>query len=188
MKFISIDIETVGLDTVNCDILEFGAVLDDLGNPLPLENLPKYHTYFIKDKYLGEPFALAMHQEIFKRISERREGYTYLSAEKFGYSFKKFLLDNGYLTEKDRITVNVAGKNFSSFDLQFLKNKTDFCKHIQVSARVLDPAILYYQKGDIRLPGLGLCLERAGFENIVKHCALDDALDVVKLIRKKMLI
>lgn len=186
MKYVSIDIETTGLDLINCDIIEFGAVLDDLSNPLPLEQLPVFHTYFSKDKFLGEPYALSMHKEIFLRIAERKEGYTYISAEKLGNQFKQFLLKNGYNLEKDRITINVAGKNFSSFDLQFLKNKTDFCKHVHPSARVLDPAILYYERGDERLPGLSTCLKRAGFEGNVSHCAIDDALDVVKLIRAKL--
>jgi hypothetical protein len=171
---------------VNCDIIEFGAVLDDLSNQLPLEQLPVFHTYFQKNLFLGEPFALSMHKEIFLRIAERKEGYSYTSTEKLGNQFKQFLLKNGYNLEKDRITINVAGKNFNSFDLQFLKNKTDFCKHVQPSAKVLDPAILYYQKGDDRLPGLSKCLERAGFSSTVKHCAVDDAFDVVKLIRARL--
>lgn len=185
MKYVSIDIETTGLDINDCDIIEFGAVLDDLSNPLPLEDLPTFHTYFHKDKFVGEPFALSMHKEIFLRISEKREGFTYISPEKFGNKFKNFLAANGYILEKDRVVINVAGKNFGTFDYQFLKNKTDLFKHVKISSRIMDPAILYLQPGDERLPGLETCLSRAGFQKTVSHCALDDAFDVVRLLRAK---
>lgn len=186
MKYLSIDLETTGID-FDCDLLEFGAVLDDLDNPLPLEELPVYHVYFQRSKYYGEPKALSMHKEIFLKIADKKKEHTYLNAEKFGNHFKKFLLDKGYTETNNLVYINVAGKNFNSFDLQFLRNKSDFSKHIRASAKVLDPAILYYQKGDTQLPGLSLCLRRAGFEGNVKHCAVDDALDVVRLIRAKLL-
>jgi len=35
-------------------------------------------------------------------------------------------------------------------------------------------------------PSLNLCLERAGFESEVQHTALEDALDVVKVVRAGM--
>ena len=186
MRYASIDIETTGLNEDDHDLVEFGMVLDDLSNQLPLEQLPVFHTYFKKDNYQGQAGALAMHGEIFRRIDKRVEGYTYLTAEKFGHAVKEFLANNGYNIEKDRIIINVAGKNFGTFDLQFLKQKTDFRKHIKVRSRLLDPGILYYQKGDEALPGLSESLKRAGFESNVKHTAVEDALDVIKLIRAKL--
>lgn len=188
LRVVSIDIETSGLCPQNCDILEFGAVLDDLSNQRPIHMLPTFHCYFVKDEYKGEPFALSMHPTIFRRIAERgeeanRKKYNYFSAEKFGNAFKTFLLKNGYETEHDKITINAAGKNFGSFDLQFLKHKTDFLKHINVRSRIFDPGILFLDGDDDAIPGLAKCKERAGISGIVTHDAIGDAIDVVKLVR-----
>ena len=43
MKYISIDIETTGLDPENCQILSIGAVIEDTLNQLPFEELPTFH-------------------------------------------------------------------------------------------------------------------------------------------------
>ena len=187
MKYLSIDIESTGLDMEKCDIIEFGAVLDDLSDPKPLDELKRFHTFCKQEHYNCETTALLMNIEIFKKINKKEEGFTYHSAHQVGKLFKEFLLKNGFVAEKDRVNINVAGKNFMGFDYPFLKLKTDFNKHISVSRRVLDPAILYFQQGDDHLPGLGECLRRAGMDPEVKHTAIDDSLDVIKLIRKKML-
>lgn len=185
MVYVSCDIETLGLD-VSCSIIEFGAVIDDLNNQLPLEQLPKFHTYIIQDQYMGEPFAMGMHTEILKRISKKEEGYNYCYPSKLGLFFKKFLLENNFQEKEGKITINIAGKNFMSFDSKFLEKHTDMDKHIRFRSRVLDPAILYYQKDDTSLPSLQICLDRAGIKSEVKHTAVEDCLDVIKLIRNKM--
>lgn len=193
MKYISIDIETLGLKFSN-GLIEFGAVLDDLSNPKTLEDLPKFHAYLIQDQYFGEPYAMAMHSKILYRIDKREPGFNYLYPSQLGKEFKKFLLDNGYKQDdkpdregNQKITINVAGKNFMGFDYRFLEEHTDFNKNIRVRSRVLDPGPIYFQAGDQVLPSLGQCLERAGFEPSVAHTAIEDSIDVIKLIRCKYL-
>jgi hypothetical protein len=187
MKYVSCDIETLGLD-VSCNIIEFGAVLDDLLNPLEIENLPKFHCYIIQNKYVGEPYAMSMHSEILKRLAKKEEGYTYLYPKQLGAEFKKFLLNNGYSEKNNKITINLAGKNFMGFDNLFLKEHTDFHKYINIRSRVLDPAILYFKPNeDSTLPGLQTCLERASIKSTVKHTAIEDCLDVIQLLRLKLL-
>jgi len=186
MKIVSIDIEACGLDPKICSILEFGAVLDDLCNPLPLKDLPIYHCYFISPLYQGEPFALSMHPSIFKRIAEREPGYNYCSPSHFGNGFKKFLIENGFKAEHDRVTINVAGKNFGAYDLQILNEQTDIAKHVKIRHKILDPGILFVEPDDESLPGLGECKKRAGLPEKVSHTAVEDALDVVELIRFKL--
>ena len=192
MKYISIDLETTGLDPEKDDIIEFGAALDDLSNPKPLEELPRFHAYVCKDSYRGSPFALSMHPTIFRRIAKREEGYNYLYPNTLGISFLNFLVSNGYeLAEKKgkkikRTTINVAGKNFGSFDLQFLKFQTNFSSSVRIRSRLLDPGVLCVEKGDEALPGLGLCLDRIGVKSEVEHTAIEDSLDVIKVIRAKM--
>lgn len=187
MKLVSIDLETTGLDPDTCDILEFAAVLDDLSVMVPIEKLPVFHTYFIKDKYIGEPFALSMHPEIFRRIAERdTKKYNFMSATKLGWAFRKFLVNNGYKEEHDQVVITAAGKNFAAFDLQFLKRKTDMLKHINVRHRIIDPAILYLEIGDNAPPSITECKKRAHLDPVVAHTAEADAKDVIQLVRNKI--
>jgi DNA polymerase III epsilon subunit-like protein len=186
LKYISIDLEMTGLNEDTCDILEFGAVADDLREMVPLKNLPVFHCYFVKDNYVGEATALSMHPTIFERIGLRSEGFTYVNAMKFGHMFKQFLSDCGYDTKRDKITITVAGENFGACDLQFLKRKTDLGKHVKIRHRIIDPAVLYLEPEDDRLPSLDDCLERAGIFDGVNHDAVSDAMDVVKVVRDKL--
>lgn len=189
MRYVSIDLEMCGLNPDTCDILEFGAVLDDLENPKPLEELPTFHCYFLPmgegGTFRGEPYALSMHPNIFKRIADREDGYDYYSPRKFGNSFKNFLLSNDYWAEHGKVYINVAGKNFGNCDLNFLNKQTDLNKHVHIRHTILDPAILYMTKEDRISPGLSSCLARADFDPHVNHDAVGDAMQVVQLLRKK---
>jgi DNA polymerase III epsilon subunit-like protein len=180
MIYCSIDIETTGLDPENCDIIEFAAILDDLSQYKPIENLPKFHAYFMKDTYQGEPYALSMHSKIFQKISQKNGNV--MKIEELPYAFKNFLTKNG-INEDNKI--NIAGKNAAMFDLPFLNKKIKNWDGIRFSHRIIDPSILYYQPGDNYLPDTKTCMERAGIPGEVEHTALEDALIIVKLIRKK---
>ncbi len=183
MKYCSIDIETAGLNQ-DCSLLEFGAVLDDLENPKPIDTLPVFHTYIINDKIVGEPYALAMHQVILDRISKSEKPWTYLYPGLLDEEFCKFLEGNGYEYKDFKITINVAGKNYAMFDKMWLE---DLLNSIKVYHRVIDPSILYYRIGDKNLPGLQECINRSGIQEEVLHTAVDDAKMVVKLLRKHFL-
>jgi len=192
MKYISIDLETTGLDPENNNIIEFGAVLDDLNEQKPLDELPRFHAYICMDEYKGQPYALSMHPVIFRRIAKKEEGYNYLYPNTLGKAFLAFLLDNGYEQEVKkgktvpRTVVNVAGKNFGTFDLPFLNHQTNFSSSVKIRSRILDPGILCLEKGDTVIPGLGECLRRVGVNKEVAHNTIDDALDVVMVIRDKL--
>jgi hypothetical protein len=84
-----------------------------------------------------------------------------------------------------KITINVAGKNFGMFDYNFIKHIPEIESVVGFSSRVLDPAILCVDwKNDFRLPGLNDCKQRHGIEGAVTHDALDDAWDVIQVLRK----
>lgn len=192
MKYASIDLETTGLDAENNDIIEFGAVLDDLNVQKPIDELPRFHAYICKDEYTGQPYALSMHPTIFRRIAEREEGYNYLYPNTLGKAFLNFLVENGYdLAEKkgkkiQRTTINVAGKNFGTFDLQFLNHQTNFSSSVKIRSRILDPGILCLESGDNVIPGLAKCLQRVGVNKEIAHTTIEDSLDVIKVIRAKL--
>jgi oligoribonuclease (3'-5' exoribonuclease) len=183
---VSIDIETTGLDHSYCQILEFGAVIDDLQNPKPLEELPKFHCYVDHPVITGEPYGLAMNAKIIERIAKKTPPYTYLKQEEIHAQFHAFLVKYGCQNgNKWAIKVNVAGKNFACFDKRFIekiwpKNPTVVFNH-----RIVDPAMLYFNPTtDEAPPSLSVCLERAGINKTVAHTAVEDALDVLVLIRK----
>jgi len=198
MLYCSIDIETTGLNPKTCDIVQFAAIIDDLSNPQPLEKLPKFQTHFAQPTYTGEPYALGMHPQIFKkiadaqkkRIEENEFGDRFMNILDLPSAFKNFLTQNGVPEDpkSGRVRITMAGKNVAMFDLPFLNKKLK--KHwgdITILHRVIDPAILYYQPGDKNLPDSATCLERAGYAGEVAHTALEDALMVVKLVRHKLL-
>lgn len=83
------------------------------------------------------------------------------------------------------ITINVAGKNFGTFDKKFLEKLPRWKQLIRTKQRIIDPAILFVDwKNDQTLPNLTECKERAGVKGIVTHDALEDAWDVIQTLRK----
>lgn len=80
--------------------------------------------------------------------------------------------------------LNVAGKNFHSGDQTYLERLPRWKQVFRIRHRHLDPSVLFADwANDTSLPTLGKCKERAKIEGIVTHDALDDAWDVVQLLR-----
>lgn len=79
-----------------------------------------------------------------------------------------------------------AGKNFSGFDRQFL-NQIPGVKDILdkwLIHRTLDPSLYYFDENvDAKLPDLKQCLQRASINKSVAHNAVEDAEDVIRLLR-----
>ena len=181
MKYISVDVETLGLNTERHSLIEVGAVFDDLVTPI--EELPTLHFYVVKDDncYVGDPFAMSMHQKILKRIASREEGFTYCPEDCVDDYFYDFVCQHYEKNEK----VNLAGKNFGNFDMRVLR-RYGFAKLWKMSHRFLDPGSMFLQATDDAVPGLDLCLQRAGINKKVEHTAVEDAFDVVRLVRYKL--
>ncbi len=181
MKIVSTDLETTGLDEECCQIIEIGAVIEDTDNPQPLANLKRFHCYVLHDIYQGEPYALGMHPIIFNRIAKREKPYQYLKPYEVAVEFPKFL--KLYLPGQDKYTM--MGKNFASFDLKFfranpyLKPITKLFHH-----RCLDLGSIWVDwSKDVVLPSTEECLKRAGLPCTVSHTAIDDALQIISLLR-----
>jgi oligoribonuclease (3'-5' exoribonuclease) len=178
-KYVSIDIETLGLDSEYCDVIEVGAVLDDLKTPL--DELPQYHCYLTKDdnRYRGEIYAMMMNAAIIERIAKRTPHYTYMPADYLDESFADWLKTYGV---KEAV---VAGKNFATFDMKFL-SKLNFGTTFKIHRRILDVGSMFYDPfNDDVPPNLEECLKRSGIDKKVNHLAVEDALDVVRCIRYK---
>ena len=193
VRYVSIDIETLGLNIQKCDVIEFGAVIETMevsdGGVLfvdPLDQLPTFQCYFTKDDdlYVGEPYAMWMNQEILKRIADRRTGYTYMPIDMLDECFADWLHEHDMVLE-DRVVI--AGKNVQGFDLPFLC-RHGFGRKFRMDHKVIDPGTLFFDpKLDNVPPSLGTCLSRSGFGPTVKHAAVEDSLDVIRCMRYKLL-
>lgn len=188
MKYLSIDIETTGLDPETCQILEIAVILDDLKKPLsgrPITDCPSFHCYVVHPQIQGQAYALSLHSEMLRRIAKREPGYLYVRPERMDWEVRHWLWDQDPSWDLTQ-SVMVAGKNFGSFDRQFLQRLP--CWGLQFHHRSLDPALLYFDpQVDQELPSTGECLRRAGLDLQLDHTALADAELVIQLLRHKLL-
>lgn len=182
--YVSIDLETTGLNPETCQILEIGAIIDDWVSPI--EKLPRFHCYVIHKQIKGEPFALAMNAEILRLIANHEvHGHLqFLKPDQVGRQFAFWLAGNGIKGK-----VLAAGKNFAGFDLPFLLKLSDydcpFRDSVKFHHRCFDPgSMLFNPKLDLDgPPDTKTCMERCGIPGDVKHTALEDAEAVIKMIR-----
>jgi oligoribonuclease len=184
-QYISIDVETTGLDSDRCQLLEFGAVIETDWRT-PVEELPTFHCYLDLDWIVGEPYALALNSKILNTIAlkdkpEVRQNYTFHTVEDLpmmlAHFAEKFGLDPKHLV--------AAGKNFGAFDLQFIKRLPTFGKYLNFKHRHIDPAMLYWDiETDSAPPSTKECMKRAGIEGDVSHTAVEDARVVIELVRR----
>jgi hypothetical protein len=202
MEYMSIDIETTGLDEYECQTIEFGAILENTLNPLSFDETPKFHAIIRHDNYEGSAFAINMNQRIFKIFAERPNDnkideqvaydtkYNIVHVENFAREFYNWCMEHVSYKPKndgDPFSLIAAGKNFATFDARFLNVIYEWDKYFSFHRRTLDPAILFWNPTvDRFLPNLEQCLERAGIEDtIVTHDAIKDAWQVIEVLRTK---
>lgn len=204
MKYLSIDIETSGLDFEKCSITTIGIIIEDTEKQLSFSEIPKLHLALIHDGIYFEPIAAEMNSTYIMMLANiKKYGRgdningdliwctenqvvdkitNFLQENNFELSHKH--LFNGYMQTYH--SINVAGKNFNAFDRIFLEQLYGWKSNIEVNRRVLDPAQFYVDfKNDKELPSLSLCKKRAGLDSNVSHNAIEDAWDVIELLRKK---
>ena len=219
MIYVSIDIETSGLDHEKHKVLSIGAIIEDTEKKLPYEDCPKFNAIVLQNEINGSPRAITMNKEIISMIGDYLEGtndhrflmdthteYSFYKEDEVVVEFYRFLFGNGFGYElgpgdfvntiygvdypaiggkTKPITLNVAGKNFGTFDKLFLQELPWWQKLIRTRQRVLDPAILMVDwVNDTSLPNLDTCKFRADIQGVVTHNALEDAWDVIEVLRK----
>ena len=222
MKYISIDIETTGLDPDFNQILSIGAVIEDTLNPLPFEELPKFHAVIKRESVYGSIFALNLNRDLIQAMKDYSEARTQELKDEIEESFgAKFYeedevvealyqfcyrnnlveFDPDFLNKHIKVVdgiaypilgsnmkktyLNCAGKNFAGFDRKFLEKLPRWKQVFSIRSRVLDPGILFVDWiNDESIPSLDQCKQRAGIEGVVTHNAVEDAMDVVMLLRK----
>jgi len=222
MKYISIDLETTGLEKDRYQILSFGAIIEDTENKLPLSEIPKFHAAILHSELTGSPFAFNMNKKIIEAIVQyqtakdqdekndlvQMTGMHFYHEDEVVEGFYRWLYDNGMvevdpnflnqqivrlengkiypaITSKTKpVTINVAGKNFASFDKHFIERLPRWKQLIRIRQRIIDPAVIFTDwKNDNALPSLDECKIRAKIQGEVTHDALEDAWDVIELLR-----
>lgn len=189
MNYLSIDIETTGLDRDGDQILEFCAIADDWVTPV--DNLPIFERIIKQDRVHGNPFALSMHADLLREISKSKVGWNVSGRRNFGCCKADELLYQlaQWVREDTRghfsMDLKVAGHNAGGFDVPFVKRLPGYGEVIEFHHRVLDVGSLYFEPTDHELPATQKCLTRAGFGkgNAMLHRAYPDALNAVRLIR-----
>lgn len=193
MIYVAIDLETTGIYPGKNEIIEIGAVIEDMVTPV--EQLPVYHKYVVKEygNYLCNPTAIVMNIEIIKKLNEYdwripiddpQQKHPFIKSENLVDDFLRWLLQYGIVKSVEAPGAFTAGgKNFATFDADFLK-ALPHGKNIRFRKRVVDPAQLYLiPEVDNELPDLQTCLDRAGINKTVLHTAVEDSIDVIKLVR-----
>lgn len=181
MKYLSLDLESTSLRPSPDHILQLSMVVEDTSKPeVPVEDLP-HMTFFVKhDRIQGEAYALSMNGWILDIISGRVNPKT-IPLIYTGVTWTQDALDfieEHFGTEK----VTVAGKNVAGFDIiPFLPQVIRDCfRH-----KVLDPGTLFVNwEIDNQVPNFEKCKQRAGLTTPVAHDAREDAMDVIRLLRK----
>lgn len=162
-------------------MLEVGAVIEDWKTPV--EHLPRFHCYVVHDRLQGEAYAFSMHAVILRRIAKQEAPYLYLKPHEVTRYLSDFLMAHGH----DPMKMTAGGKNFASFDLNFLRLLPNYTTILRFKHRHADPAALYWNpETDDALPDMKTCLERAGIKEEVLHTAVEDAQQVIKLLRHKL--
>jgi len=194
--YLSLDIEATGLTLDKIQTLQIAGVIDD--GISPIEDLTKF-SFLIKNDLIthGEPYALGLNawifQEIFKSIKGKKTKYPVVSLEEAFSQIHLYFLETQKLAiewdkenniKRPSKRIQMAGKNFSAYDrpvleAQGLKIMSELTHH-----RVIDIGPMYFEDFGY-VPSGDEINKLLGFDAIT-HDALDDALDVVKAIRKKV--
>jgi oligoribonuclease (3'-5' exoribonuclease) len=128
--YLSIDIETTGLNPDTCQVLELGCVLNDFSKPLMA--CRTFEMIINPGHIQGEPRGLAMNARLLEKIADGN-GMTHPFAMK---SFAQWMRD--YVPSR----VHPLGKNVAGFDIQFLQRLPEWpAGHIHY--RSLEVGTLY---------------------------------------------
>lgn len=201
MKYISIDLETTGLLHEEHQIIEFGAIIEDSNDPKSYEESKKYRRIVLArdGKYVFSSYAAMINAELIKTIariektgnmdfpsSDKNLTNTALYLDELIPDFRQWLYVNGFKeNERGVLEVVAAGKNFASFDKQFIQAIPEFESYgIRFHHRSIDPTTAYIDwKNDMVPPSTDQTKLRAGLKNETKHEALADAWDIIQMIR-----
>lgn len=175
MRYLALDIETLGLDP-RCSVLEVAFIEEDTDHPeIPVQELPRYSALFRPSKIFAEPFALEMHlaNGLLKECLATGKHEDKAWRDIVAY-LEQYRLKCGRIEK-----IQLAGKNLAGFDLSFFPSSvTRFFSH-----RTIDVGSLCFDPSQSGLLSLDQILETAGIETSQNHRAVSDAENVIRAIR-----
>jgi hypothetical protein len=222
MKYLSVDIETTGLNSENHQILSVGVIVEDTTKKLPFHEVPKFHCAIVREEIVGGLFALNLNRDLIQTINtwntceeigkkeiEDKTGMIFCKEDEVVQRLFEFLYFNGVLNDMFYLKIKngedyhvienkaptltsnivkshltIAGKNFGTFDKLFIEKLPRWQQVFKIRQRIIDPTILFTDwQNDEALPNLTTCKERAKTGGEVTHDAIDDAWDVIQLMR-----
>lgn len=185
-SYTSGDIETLGLNPLTDKVIEIGFILDDNRHRINYNNidsyissLPTFHCYVRHNNYNGDAYAINLNMDIINLIKENKHD-SIIDVDQVAPALDLFFKSN--LIHR----IMPAGKNFSGFDRQFLNNIPGVKDILDkwLIHRTIDPSLYYFDENvDSKLPDLKQCLQRANINKSVAHNAIEDAEDVIRLLR-----
>lgn len=189
MKYISLDVETTGLDPKQDQILQIAMVVEDTNEPdVSVEELPYFNCYITHERYSGDAFALQLNNRILRILARVDKADAPIYGGKFGgppytEEWVRYAIEfvrNHYPQAPKPI---LAGKNVASFDYQFLPEQLKRC----FDYRFIDPGSIFLDfKTAQKVPSLEDIKKALGFADPkCSHNALDDARDVIRVLRRK---
>ena len=196
--YVSIDIETTGLDRKRSEILEIAAVFDDGVIGKPISQMPTFQCLIKQNSFeYAEPYALQMNKSYFDEFVLKTQGQSkanWLTPTQAVTQLTKFLMDahSRAIATHDVVlgwdrpmsNIEISGKNFGSYDHQVLES---FFLRLAPTHWPALSKIMGYKFLDVGpmfhadfgfLPGLDAINELTG-RNQVSHRAYDDAVDVI---------
>lgn len=194
--YVSLDLETTGLDLQKSQILQIGAVFDD--GKSPIDKLQTLNILVDNETITyGESYAMGMNAWIFKELFDKNSKFEkqsltialqklWLLLSEAAERAYEWDVANG--KQSPRKNIQIAGKNVGSFDLAILANQGATVDQAGVTApadhRTIDVGSMYFEDFG-RNAGLNSINKLTGRDG-VSHDALQDAFDVVTAIRHKL--
>jgi DNA polymerase III epsilon subunit-like protein len=136
MKYISIDIETTGLDSDLNQILSIGAVIEDTNNTVPIEELPTFHAIIKRESVYGSIFALNLNRDLIQAMKDHSEAKTDEAKKEVENSFgAKFY-------QEDEVVEALYQFCYRNGLVEFNDNGADvFGKHVKLVDGIMYPIL-----------------------------------------------
>jgi len=184
MKFLSLSLETTGLDCNKNNLLEIGMIVHNTDEPKSYEDSKKTRFWIDSEFYKGAPYALVDNVEIFKQICDlRKENSRRLvkpddAITRIMTFLRIHFAENGVFNQQ----IMVVSKN-PILDSDFLSKLKSF-ENLPFQPKYLNPCSFFLNfEEDNGIPGLAKAKERAGLTNPTVRNTLLVAWDMIELIK-----
>ena len=187
MRYLSIDIETTGLDPSTAQVIQLAMVVESTETVRPVSQLPYFDMGLVAQGYSGDSYAMGLNErllEVLRRCSGIHESRLY-RGRAFGVArdFNVWTKAVGFVNDHFGSTkVFVAGKNAAGFDLRFIRAaKPELADRFH--HRVIDVGSVALGAGHPWTTGVPSMSDLLPAGTEVTHDALEDALDNIRVLR-----